>query len=344
MAVSYEDKPNIVQIDKSGNHIEIAYGGPQGVQGPTGPAGPAGGPTGPTGATGPAGASGAFALTFPTNPYAGQVWYNLETGKMYVYITDGDSNQWVQVATAPQGPTGPSGVVSVVGPVTNTGTATSATLGLNQDGFDHISNLDYAQFDTTNTTAPTTAGRLAWNNTDGTLDLRLKDGSVTLQLGQEIVARALNNTGTAIAEGRVVRISGASGQRLTIALASNDGGDASSATTIGVVTQSGGIGNNQQGYVTLFGLVRELNTSAFEEGDILWLNSNGLFSATKPVAPLHGVQIGYVVVAGNNGTIYVHVQNGYELDELHNVKITNPLDGDVLKYQASTGLWINGPA
>lgn len=109
MSVSYEDKPNIVQIDKSGNHIEIAYGGPQGVQGPTGPAGPAGGPTGPTGATGPQGASGAFALEFPVDPYSGQVWYNLETGKMYVYVSDGDSTQWVQVATAPQGPTGPTG-------------------------------------------------------------------------------------------------------------------------------------------------------------------------------------------------------------------------------------------
>ena len=47
MSVSYEDKPNIVQIDKTGNSVTIAYGGPQGVQGPTGP----------TGATGSAGIS-----------------------------------------------------------------------------------------------------------------------------------------------------------------------------------------------------------------------------------------------------------------------------------------------
>jgi hypothetical protein len=45
MPVEYEDKPNIVQIDKTGNSVTIAYGGPQGVQGPTGP----------TGATGPGG-------------------------------------------------------------------------------------------------------------------------------------------------------------------------------------------------------------------------------------------------------------------------------------------------
>jgi hypothetical protein len=45
MPVEYEDKPNIVQVDKTGNSVTIAYGGPQGVQGPTGP----------TGATGPGG-------------------------------------------------------------------------------------------------------------------------------------------------------------------------------------------------------------------------------------------------------------------------------------------------
>lgn len=42
MPVEYEDKPNIVQIDKTGNSVTIAYGGPQGVQGPTGPTGPTG--------------------------------------------------------------------------------------------------------------------------------------------------------------------------------------------------------------------------------------------------------------------------------------------------------------
>lgn len=95
------------------NRVEISRGGPQGPLGPTGPAGPAGGPTGPTGATGPA---GAFETTFPTEPYIGQVWADLESGKFYLYVNDGDSNQWVQVATAPQGPTGPQGLVGPTGP------------------------------------------------------------------------------------------------------------------------------------------------------------------------------------------------------------------------------------
>ena len=100
------------------NRVEISRGGPQGPQGPTGPAGPAGGPTG---ATGPTGASGAFETTFPENPSVGQVWADLESGKFYLYINDGDSNQWVQVATAPQGPTGPQGIQGVTGPTGPTG-------------------------------------------------------------------------------------------------------------------------------------------------------------------------------------------------------------------------------
>jgi hypothetical protein len=66
------------------------------------------GPIGPTGATGATGAEGRFATSFPSSPENGQVWYDIETGKMYVYIPDGTSSQWVQVATAPQGPTGPA--------------------------------------------------------------------------------------------------------------------------------------------------------------------------------------------------------------------------------------------
>ena len=40
-------------------------------------------------------------------------------------------------------------------------------------------------------------------------------------------------------------------------------------------------------------------------------------------------------------TIFVKPQNGYELEELHNVLITNPQNGQVLKYNSTLGLWVN---
>jgi hypothetical protein len=42
-----------------------------------------------------------------------------------------------------------------------------------------------------------------------------------------------------------------------------------------------------------------------------------------------------------NGEIFVKVQNGYEIEELHNVSITDPADEQVLAYEAATGLWKN---
>jgi hypothetical protein len=77
----------------------------------------------------------------------------------------------------------------------------------------------------------------------------------------------------------------------------------------------------------------------------VWLGVDGgkLYGlASKPVAPAHLVYLGVVTRSNTNtGEIFVHIQNGFEMEELHNVKITNPQDGQVLKYQSSTGLWIN---
>lgn len=213
---------------------------------------------------------------------------------------------------------------------------------VNQDGFDHISNLDYAQFDTTNTVAPTTPGRMAWNIADGTMDIKLNDG-VTLQVGQESNAMCANYTGAPIPEGAAVHIAGAQGNRLKVALASASS-ESLSANTLGIVTQTGGIAHGSSGYVTTQGMVRQLNlpTASFAEGDILWLGTTpGTWSRTRPEAPAHGVQVGYVVKASNgtSGEIYVHVQNGYELNELHSVNITDPQEGDILKFRS--GVWVN---
>jgi hypothetical protein len=65
--------------------------------------------------------------------------------------------------------------------------------------------------------------------------------------------------------------------------------------------------------------------------------------ANKPVAPAHLVYIGVVTRKNaNNGEIFIHPQNGFELNEIHNVLISNPQNGDVLKYNSSLGLWQNG--
>lgn len=184
-------------------------------------------------------------------------------------------------------------------------------------------------------------GELAWNTTDGTLEFGLTGGNVTLQVGQEEVLRVLNNTGSSIGNGSVVYITGASGQRPTIALAQGNS-EATSSKTIGIATES--IANNQQGFITLTGLVRDLDTSAFTEGVSLWLSPTvaGGITSTKPVAPNHSVLIGFCIRShATQGIILAKVQNGNELDELHDVLIGTKANKDLLAYDSAAGVWKN---
>ena len=229
-------------------------------------------------------------------------------------------------------------------------TGANADVNLGEFGI-QLGNLE---FDNTPTNVPTGAGSLVWNDTDGTLDLKLKGGNVTLQVGQEQVTRVVNKTATNItlleANYQAVRLTGAQGQRLKVdlALATTDG---LSAETIGLVTET--IANNQEGFVTTSGLVRGINTTGslqgetWADGDVLYLSGTtaGRITNSKPLSPLHMIIIGYVVHSHiTQGTIYVKVDNGYELDELHNVLLTSSADKDILAYESSTSLWKNKTA
>jgi hypothetical protein len=197
-------------------------------------------------------------------------------------------------------------------------------------------------------------GVLRWNDTDGTLDLGLKGGNVTLQVGQEQIVRVVNKTNTDLLESeyKVVRIrlaseGGAQGQRLAVVLAQGDS-DPDSVTTLGVVTEN--IANNQEGFITTMGLVRGINTTGslqgetWVDGDVLYLSPTvaGGLTKVKPQAPNHTVTVAYVEYAHqNNGKLFVKIDNGYELDELHNVLITDVQNAQVLTYDSVSGVWKN---
>lgn len=211
--------------------------------------------------------------------------------------------------------------------------------------------LGNLEFDNTPTNIPTSVGSMYYNDTDGTLDLILKGGNVKLQIGQESVIRVVNKTATNItlleANYQAVRITGAQGQRMKVDLAQATT-DGLSAETIGLVTET--IANNQEGFVTTSGLVRNINTTGslqsetWADGDVLYLSPTvaGRITKVKPTAPNHLIIIGYVVYAhATQGTIFVKVNNGYELDELHNVNITSEANEDFLQYESSTQLWKN---
>jgi hypothetical protein len=182
-------------------------------------------------------------------------------------------------------------------------------------------------------------GLFKWNPTDGTANLGLKGGTVNLQIGQELVIRVLNKTGSTILNGTGGRINGVQGQRPT-AEPTQFSNPRNGAT--GIFTES--IANNDEGYLTIHGTVRGLDTSAFTGGLPLFADPTnpGGFTHTPPSDGSRIVLMGLCINSHpTDGDILVQVINGIFLDELSDTTITNPQDGDGLFYQAGTGMWIN---
>lgn len=194
-------------------------------------------------------------------------------------------------------------------------------------------------FDTTDTIS-SQVGRLNWDDGEGTLSLGLKGGNINLPVGQEEVALCYNGTGSILNKGTVVYISGAQGQRPAISRASASL-EATSSKTFGIVAEN--ISSGSEGFVTTFGIVKGINTSLFTEGGSLWLSTvSGLITQSMPTAPNHAVFIGYCIKShSSSGEIFVKIQNGYEIDELHNVLISSIQDNHILSYDSTLGYWKN---
>lgn len=246
---------------------------------------------------------------------------------------------WVQVSGSS---------VDLSGYVPYSGSTQDVNLGINSLSGSGIF-TDRVQFNTASVEI-SQVGKLKWNDTDGTLDLGLKGGNVTLQIGQEQVIRVVNKTSPLVdlleANYQVCVISGATGQRVSVRLAQANN-DTNSAGTLGVVTET--ILSNQEGFITTNGQVKEINTTGalqgetWNDGDVLYLSPTvpGAITNVKPIAPNHTVIVGYVEYAhAVHGKIFVKIDNGYELDELHNVSIsTGVTSGDTLMYSGS--VWTN---
>lgn len=202
-----------------------------------------------------------------------------------------------------------------------------------------LDNVDHITFDTTSTTLPN-IGTFVWNDGDGTLDLGLGGGNVTLQIGEQTYAMVYNAETQSLSKGEVVYISGAQGNRIKVNRAYSDS-DSHSAGTLGFVAET--ISAGGEGLVITNGVLKKLNTHGLTEGALVYLGSSpGTYTTTKPVAPAHTVVLGYIERVHNIvGSIYVKVDNGYELEELHNVLAPTATTGDILLYDDNNELWIN---
>lgn len=165
------------------------------------------------------------------------------------------------------------------------------------------------------------------------------DGVVDKSETVQIIVR--NSTGVTLTKGQIVYLSGATGNRPNAVLAQANT-EATSSKTIGWVFAN--INNNSDGYVCISGSQHDLDTSALTAGDALWLSPTvaGGITSTLPVQPNHAVFIGYCARSHpTQGRIVFKIQNGYELQELHNVLITSVANNEGLFYESSTSLWKN---
>jgi len=216
----------------------------------------------------------------------------------------------------------------------DTGSAVWDTLGIDESTFVNVSGdtmtggliinstLDVTGLTTLNTMALDTTsyttgafpshqeGLLFYDADEKTLSLYNDQNDVTHQLGREIMIRAVNKTGSSISNGQLVYINGSQGNRPTIALAKSD--IDASAHVIGMATHD--IPNNQNGYITTFGLVHGIDTAGYSEGTFLYLSADtsGEFTDTPPSFPDYIVSIGVVLNEDDEeGEVFINVGLDY---------------------------------
>lgn len=243
-----------------------------------------------------------------------------------------DIDNWQEIVT-------PTGAVTSVNGYTGV-----VVLDQNDIGLGNVD--DTSDLNKPISTATQTALNGKFNNPTGT-SAQYIDGTGALQTfptildAGSLITEVYNNTGATLTKGTIVYINGGQGNLPTITKA-NASADATSAQTFGWVRND--ITNNNNGYVIVAGKLNDLNTNGLGTGTQLYLSgtTSGTYTTTKPQAPIHLVYVGVVVRDHpTQGIIEVKIQNGYEVDELHDVQIASIANNQVLQYESSSQLWKN---
>ena len=187
-------------------------------------------------------------------------------------------------------------------------------------------------------------GEIAWNDDYSTIDIQTSTDT-TLQVGQEQVIKVRNETGDTLYNGDVVYVSGVHGTgaaKLQVAKASANT-NCTIQNIVGICTQD--ISHNSDGFITTFGYVRNVNTSAFSIGDVVYLaNTAGEYTNTQEAKPSHSIRLGTVARShATDGVIFVKIDPGYDTTFLHDVENDPPeSSGQVLIWNSTSSLYQHG--
>ena len=202
-----------------------------------------------------------------------------------------------------------------------------------------ISTADYITFDTTYATA-LTAGQLGWDG-NNTLGIGMAGGNVTQHIGEDQFFYC--KASSAITKGQVVMFTGAVGAS-GVPTGAPATGITDGTYIMGIAAES--ISLNGFGLIQTFGTLRNVNTSGYADGDILWYDPSvtGGLTKTKPSAPNVKVQMAAVINGGSSGggTILIRIAPGSTLGGTDsNAQITSPSNGQILTYDGTNAYWKN---
>lgn len=279
----------------------------------------------------------------------GEIAVNTYDGKMYIKKDDGTPSI-VQIGA------GGGGSGDVVGPGSSTDNAIARfdsttgkliqnSVGIlddsgNLSGVPTITNIDYVDFNTGYSTT-ITEGQLGWDATNNSLAFGMAGGNIIQHLGEDQYLYI--KASSTITKGQVIMFTGSVGASgiLTGAPAT---GITDGTYIMGVAAEA--IANNDFGFVQTFGVLTNVDTSSFSDGDILWYNPSvtGGLTNTKPSAPNVKVQIAACNKGGSSGggVITIRVNPGSQLGGTDsNVQFTSLASGQTVIYDATAGYWKN---
>jgi len=220
-----------------------------------------------------------------------------------------------------------------------------------------INNVDAIQFNTTLETEPNT-GQIGWNSADGTLDIGLNN-NVTIPLGEKEVVYV--KATEEIKRGQCVYASGAVGGgsgNITVSLFSAISSGVDELRFLGIATQD--FATNDFGYAATFGKIKDVDpqytrgtddpqyalprNQGWTLGTILYISATqpGRYTSIPPEAPNKTMAVAIVISEnGNTRTLFVRAEHGYQINDLHDVRISNPQNNQLLTFNSTLSTWDN---